>query len=274
MILAQISDSHIMRKGRLLHHMVNTAKHLRRCVARLNALEPRPDAVIATGDLVDAGKPREYKRLRKILEELTVPLYVVPGNHDRRAAFREAFADHRYLPADAETIDYAIDEYGVRLIALDSTWPGESGGGLDRRRLGWLDERLTEAPGRPTLIFMHHPPFKTGIRQLDAPGFHGVDEFGAIVERHGNVERIACGHIHRAMQVRWRGTIVCTAPSTAHQFALELRERRPLGFVLEPPGFLLHVWSGGTMVTHECTVGAYDKLHAPSRKGHARRAFK
>ncbi|MFY9780836.1 MAG: phosphodiesterase [Candidatus Baltobacteraceae bacterium] len=258
MIVAQISDLHVTRKGRLLGHMVNTAKYLRRCVARLNSLKPRPDVVVATGDLVDAGKPKEYKRLRKILEELRVPLYVVPGNHDRSDAFREAFADHRYLPADGPAAQYVIDSYDLRLIGLDTTRPGEVGGGLDERRLSWLDEELGRAPSRPTLIFMHHPPFKTGIRQLDAAGFRGGEQFGAIVERHGQIERIVCGHIHRAMQVRWRGRFVCTAPSTAYQFALELRERRPLGFVLEPPGFLLHVWEDGAMITHECTVGTYD----------------
>jgi 3',5'-cyclic-AMP phosphodiesterase len=252
MIVAQISDLHVMRKGRLLHHMVNTAKHLRRCIARLNSLDPRPDLAIATGDLVDSGKPKEYKRLRKILDELRIPLYVVPGNHDRLDFFRTAFADHRYLWGDVS--QYTIDHYEVRLIGLDTSIPGEVGGGLDEPRLRWLDERLGEAPVRPTLVFMHHPPFKTGIRQLDAPGFRGAEQLGVIIERHAQVERVACGHIHRAMQVRWCGTVGCTAPSTAHQFALELRERRPLGFTLEPPGFLLHVWQNGAMVTHECIV--------------------
>jgi 3',5'-cyclic AMP phosphodiesterase CpdA len=254
MIVAQISDLHITRKGRLLHHMIDTARYLRRCIACLNELKPRPDVVFASGDLVDAGKPKEYRRLRKILEDLKIPLYAVPGNHDRSEAFREAFADHRYVASGGFATQFVIDAYDLRLIGLDTSRPPETGGGLDEGRLDWLDERLGEAPGRPTLIFMHHPPFKTGIRQLDAAGFHGAERLGAIVERHAQVERIACGHIHRAMQVRWHGTIACTAPSTAHQFVLELRERRPLGFVLEPAGFLLHVWEDGAMVTHECTV--------------------
>lgn len=173
MIVAQISDLHVMRKGRRMDHMVNTGKYLRRCIARLNALKPRPDIVIATGDLVDAGKPKEYKRLRNILEELRIPLYVVPGNHDSGGAFREAFADRGYLPMHGPAAQYVIDGYDVRLIGLDTTRAGEVGGGLDEERLSWLDEQLGETPVRPTLIFMHHPPFRTGIRQLDAPGFRG-----------------------------------------------------------------------------------------------------
>jgi 3',5'-cyclic AMP phosphodiesterase CpdA len=256
MILAQISDTHIKRKGKLLHHMINTAKYLRRTVERLNTLDPRPDAVIATGDLVDSGDPREYKRLRKLLGELDMPVYAVPGNHDEREAFREAFKDQPYLPKFGP-LQYAIDDLPVRLIALDTVSADNAWGELDDERLDWLSARLEEAPDRPTLVFMHHPPFKTGIRAMDMP-FRGVDGLGAIVQRYPNIERIVCGHIHRPMQVRWHGTIACTAPSTAHQLVLELREKQPIGVTLQSPGYNLHVWSEGVMVTHECLVK--DKL--------------
>jgi len=263
-IVAQITDLHIKRKGQLLHHMINTAKYLRRCIARLNALDPRPDLVLATGDLVEAGKPKEYRRLRKILSALELPLFLIPGNHDVREHLREAFPEHTYLP-ESGPLQYTLEHLVVRLIGLDSTAPGRTGGEFDEDRLAWLDARLSEQPHRPTLLFMHHPPFRTGIRQLDALGFRGVEAFGDIVERHPQVERIVCGHIHRAMQVRWRGTIACTAPSTAHQLVLELRERQPLGFVLEPPGFLLHVWDGATLVSHAALVDGF-------REGYVRNA--
>jgi len=186
-----------------------------------------------------------------------------PVNHDPQQPFREAFADHAYLGSGPSGDGYVIDDYAVRLIGLDTTAPDSVGGALDNQRLAWRDERLKEAPDRPTLLFMHHPPFRTGIRPLDAPGFVGMEGLAAIVERHSQILRIACGHIHRAMQVRWHNTIACTAPSTAVQFALDLRERVQLGFVLEPPGFLLHVWNDGLMVTHECRVGRFDSGRLP-----------
>ncbi len=34
---------------------------------------------------------------------------------------------------------------------------------MDEERLAWLDAKLALAPDRPTLIFMHHPPFRTGF---------------------------------------------------------------------------------------------------------------
>src|SRR5271166_1678561 len=110
MIIAQITDTHIKRKGKLLHHMINTAKRLRKAVERLNALDPRPDVVLATGDLVEDGKRKEYKLLRKILDHLEIPLYVIPGNHDRSEAFLDAFSDHAYLPRYGP-LQYAIEQY-------------------------------------------------------------------------------------------------------------------------------------------------------------------
>lgn len=55
MLLAQISDLHIKRPGQLAYRRVDTAAALARCVAKLNALVPRPDAVLVTGDLTDFG---------------------------------------------------------------------------------------------------------------------------------------------------------------------------------------------------------------------------
>ena len=260
MIIAQITDTHIKRKGRLLHHIVNTAKHLRKAIRLLNAMEPRPDVVLATGDLVEDGKRKEYKRLRSILAELTIPLYVIPGNHDRREAFREAFADHVYLPPNGP-LHYVVDDYPVRLIGLDTTVEDHAGGVMDAVRLNWLNEQLAPAPDTPTLIFMHHPPFQTGIPMLDNLGFHGRDEFGAIVERHPQIERIVCGHIHRSMQVRWHGTIASTAASTAFQFVLELRDRDRIGIGRERPGFALHVWDGNQLVSHDCITAYTSKRY-------------
>ena len=254
MIIAQITDTHIVRKGRLLHHMGNTAKQLKRTVERLNAMDPRPDLVIASGDLTESGKRKEYDRLVDILDGLKSPLYVMPGNHDDRQKFREAFAHHPYLPTATPTLSYVIESYAARIICLDSTEPGYTGGVMDEQRLTWLRSRLQEEPDRPTFIFVHHPPFKTGINALDAVAFKGVQEFGAIVSQFTNVQRVCSGHIHRTMQVLWNGTIACTAPSTAHEIVLAKRKEQPLGLAYEPAGFLLHVFDEGVTVTHTCVT--------------------
>lgn len=254
MIVAQISDSHIVAPGVLLYGRVDTAGFLTRAVAALNRLDPPPDIVVLTGDLVDKGQPAEYEHLRALLAPLAMPVFVIPGNHDAREALRAAFGGDLYLPRDG-FLQYAVEDHPVRLIALDTLIPGEGGGELCAERLLWLDRTLAAAPGRPTLVMMHHPPFATGIARMDRAGLRGSDAFAAIIARHPQVERILCGHLHRAIDRRFAGTIAGTAPSTAHQIRLDLRAGAPLRFMFEPPGYQLHLWRDGALVSHTASIG-------------------
>lgn len=258
MIVAQISDPHIKPEGRLAYRRVDTEAYLARAVRHLLALSPRPDVVLGTGDLVDAGRPDEYRRLRALLAPLPMPVYLIPGNHDDRDALRAAFADHGYLPREG-FIQYVVDEHPLRLVALDTLVPGQGGGLLCAERLAWLDARLADAPDRPTLIFMHHPPFDTGVHHMDRIGLENAEAMGEVIRRHSQVLCITCGHLHRPIQLRWNGTLVMTAPSTAHQVALDLHPDAPLEFVMEPPACLLHVWRPGTgLLTHTSYIGDFD----------------
>jgi 3',5'-cyclic AMP phosphodiesterase CpdA len=262
MLIAQITDMHIREPGTLAYRRVDTAAHLERCIAQVMRLDPLPDVVLVTGDLTDKGRPEEYRHLRTLLAPLTMPVYVIPGNHDERGALRDAFRDHDYLPQDGEFLHYAIDQYPLRLIGLDTVVPGLGGGMLCDERLRWLEARLAETPEKPTVIFMHHPPFKTGIAIMDFIGLADADAFGEIVAKHPQVERILCGHLHRAIQARFRGTLASTCPGSAHQVELELRPNTAAGFVMEPPGFQLHHWDGAQLVSHTAVVGDFDGPHS------------
>lgn len=254
MLIAQISDPHVVSPGALLYGRVDTADFLTRAVAELNRLEPPPDIIVITGDLVDKGEKAEYDHLRHLLAPLAMPVFVIPGNHDAREALRAAFGGDGYLPPDG-FLQYAVEDYPVRLVALDTLVPGEGGGELCAARLLWLDRVLAAETRRPTLVMMHHPPFATGIARMDRAGLRGADAFAAIIARHGQVERILCGHLHRAIDRRFAGTVAGTAPSTAHQIRLDLRSGGPLRFMFEPPGYQLHLWRDGALVSHTAVFG-------------------
>ena len=264
MLIAQISDMHLKGEGELLYDRVDTTGFLERAVAHLNALDPRPDIVLATGDLVDNGLPAQYANLRRVLSALAMPVCLIPGNHDLRAALRGAFPDHGYLPGEG-FLQYTVEGMPVRLIALDTLVEGKHHGALCDVRLDWLEARLAEQDG-PTLLFMHHPPFDVGIERMDGMGLtEGGERLAALVRRHPNVERIVCGHIHRPIQMRWAGTLASIAPSTAHQVALDLRAGAKLSIRMEPPGVVLHQWRPGSgLVTHLSYVGDYE---TPQRSG-------
>jgi len=256
MLIAQITDTHISLPGSVNDRHFRTGLHLERAVAHLNRLEPRPDVVLATGDLVERGEVAEYARLRALLDHLTMPLYVIPGNHDSRENLARAFADHGYLPQEG-FLHYTVEEWPVRLIGLDTHVPGQPGGRLCAERLAWLDARLGEAPARPTVVFMHHPPFVTGLPAMDAMGLEGSDELAGVIRGHPQVERVLCGHVHRPMTRRFGGTIAATSPATAHQLALALAPARHLAVVMEPPACALHMWLGAEagLVSHLSVIG-------------------
>lgn len=258
-LLAQVTDLHIKAQGLLSYRVVDTAGCLARCVEHLVALPQKPDAAIFTGDLTDFGRPEEYAQLSRLIAPLGMPVYLMPGNHDEREGLRNAFALHRYLRQRDDTIDYVIDEWPLRLVALDTVVPLKSGGALRAHQLEWLDAALSAAPSRPTLIAMHHPPFSTGIGHMDDIGLEDASGLEAVVRRHPQVELVTCGHLHRVIQRRFAGTIASTCPSPAHQVALDLDDRAASRFAMEPPGYQLHLWREGLgVVTHTVAIGRFD----------------
>lgn len=258
MLIAQISDTHIKPPGQLAYRRVDTAAMLQRCVAEVCGLNPQPDLVVMTGDLTDLGRAEEYAWLKTLLAPLRQPLIVVPGNHDEREGMRAAFAGDGYFPAQG-FLHFAIDDrYPLRIIGLDTVVPNEGRGELCARRLAWLEETLARESEQPTLLLMHHPPFLTGIGHMDAIGLTGREAFERIVGRHPQIELILCGHLHRNIQTTVGGRRVLTSPSPAHQVALDIRPDAPSCFRMEPPGYLLHWWNNGRVVSHAVTIGDYD----------------
>jgi Icc protein len=260
MLLAQISDLHIKRPGALAYRRVDTGAYLARCIAALNGLDPRPDAVIMTGDLVDQGSPDQYEHLKALLAPLEIPYYLLVGNHDERIALRAAFPNRAELQG-GEFVQYAVDVGPLRVIALDSMVPGQSAGNLCDARLAWLAAQLDAAQGKPTVVALHHPPFACGIGHMDDLRLDPAasDKLAALIARYPNVERVICGHVHRPMFVRFGGTIASAVPAPAHQVALDLREEAPSAFVMEPPAYALHRYDPATgIVTHHAYVDEAD----------------
>ena len=257
MLLAQISDLHIKNRGALAYRRVDTAAALTRCIDRLNALTPRPDAVLMTGDLVDQGTVEQYRHLKSLLATLDIPYYLLVGNHDDRAAIREVFPERPELFAGGDFVQYTVDVGPLRVIALDSLQPGASPGQLCEARLVWLATQLDAARDRPVVVALHHPPFVCGIGHMDALRLDPAASarLAALVAQYPNVERVICGHVHRPMFVRFGGTIASAVPSPAHQVALDLRDDAPSAFMMEPPAFALHHYDAASgIVTHHAYV--------------------
>jgi Icc protein len=219
---------------------------LRRCVADINLQQP--DAVIFTGDTAQHGRSEEYTYLRELLAPLNAPLYLVPGNRDDKIALRAAFDDKAFLPGQGEFLHYVVEDYAVRLVALDSTAAGERKGVFCAARQAWLDEVLSEQPQRPTLLFIHHPPFDVGDHYVG--GYRRPEDAAAledIVSRHPQVVGLLCGHVHWPVERDWAGTVAHIMPSVA----VDVRKGVDETEAREQPIYLLHRVSDETgLVSH------------------------
>ena len=238
MIIAQISDTHILAKSTDEAVGERRSEDLRRCLADIN--RQGADVVVHTGDSVHQGLPEEYAHLREILDGLDAPYFPIPGNRDHHGALRAAFGDLPYLPRGGDHFQYAVDDYPVRLVALDSVAAGERKGVFCERRRAWLEETLAREPERPTLLFIHHPPFDIGEHYVG--GYRRAEDaeaLAAVVARHSQVMGLLCGHVHCGHRASWGGTVAITVPSVAVDLRMEGDPGRGAA-----PSYLLHVAAG------------------------------
>jgi 3',5'-cyclic AMP phosphodiesterase CpdA len=256
MLIAQLSDLHVMAPGRLFRGGIDTAARLKTAIDDLMGQRRQPDAILLTGDLVDRGAPEEYAALKALLAPLAAPLLPIPGNHDARDAMRAAFAGLG-LFQDARFLHFAVDLGPIRVIGLDSLDPGKVEGRLCAERLDWLDARLAEVPARPTLIALHHPPCPTGIPHMEPINLVEPAGFAAVIHRHPQVRRIVSGHVHRPIESRFAGVPCSVAPATAPQLMLDLRAASQSNNRAEPPGYGFHLFQDGDFIGHVVTAGDF-----------------
>ena len=263
MLIAQITDIHLGFDP--INPDEFNRQRLDATLTALSALVPSPDLLLVTGDIANDGDDAQsYQRYREAMAGLEFPIFPLMGNHDSRTPFLELFPD---VPSFEGFIQYAIEEWPLRILVLDTLEVGRHGGGFCEVRAGWLRDRLDEAPERPTLIALHHPPIATGIGWLtEDPSAEWIARLRAIVEGRDNIVAMLAGHVHRPIITQWAGTTLIVCPSTAPQVALDLREidpeqpdDRPM-IVAEPPGYGLHLWTERQLVSHFDTAEDHEIL--------------
>ncbi|GAA4010731.1 metallophosphoesterase [Sphingomonas humi] len=272
MLIAQITDLHLGFEGNDPAEL--NGRRLDMTLAHLRSLDPRPDLLLLTGDLVhNEDDDVAYRRLKSALQDFPCPVYFAMGNHDDRAAFLRVFPE---APQASGFVQYAIEEHPVRILVLDTLEVGRHGGGFCERRAEWLHDRLSEMPDRPTFLALHHPPLATGLSWMtENPNAHWVERLRGIVSAHDNIVGMTTGHLHRPVATLWACKQLIVCPSTSPQVALDLGTidpERPDGrpmIVAAPPGYALHYWNGTEMVTHfgfvqeDLVLARYDAAFQP-----------
>ena len=175
--LAILSDVHVTPGN------ANEGK-LREAVAEINATDV--DAVMLTGDLTNEGSDEQLSNIKGILDGITHPLYVIPGNHENNwsqsacKTFNDLWGSDRFV--------FTVDNLVV--VGMNCGPFMKMGDGhIKQEDLLWLDSTLNVMvkPGMQVLSVNHYPI-------LD-----DLDNYRAYVDvlKKYPVITHQCGHYHR-----------------------------------------------------------------------------
>jgi 3',5'-cyclic AMP phosphodiesterase CpdA len=199
MIITQISDTHLV---------LNTPDAERRMrdfaqtIADVNSLDPLPDAIVHTGDIVHNGREDEYAEAAALLARARAPVYVLPGNKDDRENLRAAFSACGYFTPDYPFIDYAVEDFPVRLIALDTLSAEHNKGEFRPRQIDALIGMIEAETKKPIAVFTHHPPFEVtvGPERIHFETRESMAQLRKALQHSGRVAGVFSGHVHRAAE--------------------------------------------------------------------------
>lgn len=251
MIIAQISDSHVALDT---PDADRRSSDLARAIADINSLDPAPDLIVHTGDITHSGQPEEYALVVSTLAKARAPVYVVAGNKDSRANLREAFSPCGYLSPDADFITYAVDDFPVRLIVLDTLHATSNRGDFCAERVRRLTDLIDAEATRPVAVFTHHPPFivTAGPYPMHFEADEPMLRLQQALQQSGRVVGVFSGHVHRPAA----GSIGSIRTSVVPCIATPLRKGEYPAHMERRPVYHLHRFDpDGEFVTETRIVG-------------------
>jgi Icc protein len=241
-VLLHLSDTHLIAGEERLYRAVDADARLRELLERIESARITPSALVVTGDLVDAGEPAAYRKLRTLFEPFAARLGCevvwVMGNHDDRAAMRQHLLAE---PATGEPLDrvHLID--GLRIVALDTSVPGHHYGEVTDAQLEWLAGVLDAPAPFGTVLAIHHPPLPT-VADLAVTVELREQHRLAGVLAGTDVRAILAGHLHYSSFGTFAGIPVSVASSTCYTQDLAFEQHATRGRDAAQAFSLVHVY--------------------------------
>jgi len=205
-IFIHLTDLHVGNPDVADDHLFSdTAATLARVLKLIGSMDPKPQFIIASGDLTNRGDADSYRHLKTVMAATDLPVVYAIGNHDTRAGFYEGMLE-RSTDLDAP-YDHEQVIAGVHVITLDTTTPGQIGGSIEPEQFAWLETALDSHPDLPKLIVAHHAPALGDAPPWDhwrTIEFNQSQTLAALLKGR-NVLAILSGHIHHDRFSVWHG---------------------------------------------------------------------
>ena len=236
----QLSDFHIQNQPGSRLWGVDVDAGLQAVLERVQLKHPKPDLVLATGDLV-GDDPAAYGRVREFLEPLGAPVYCLPGNHDFPAVMSRILCEGG-LRRERHVV---VGDW--QFVLLDSSFPETPDGHLSYGELALLDTILVTQPERHTMICLHHNPVPSQTPWLDTMTVSNGDALFAVLDRYPQVRAVVWGHLHAEFTDLRNAVHLLAAPATCVQFKPRTPEPQADDV---PPGYRwFELSADGTLVT-------------------------
>lgn len=241
-----LSDIHIGSKKQVPGRTPVDCLHA--AVAHINERNADAELCILLGDLTETGSDEEYAALRDALRPLSMPCRMIIGNHDEREGFKRAFPE---APVDAGGFAQQVFDAGdFRFVLLDTYWPGNGGGILDGGRLDWLEEQLSTAD-KPCLLFLHHPPFDSGVPGFEALRLEDRPALQSLVASHAEkVRAMFSGHCHMTVSATVAGRPAFGMRSLFYQIPQDFVNPKLKGSDTAPPAYGVVLTNGTDLTVH------------------------
>jgi Icc protein len=241
-MLVQLTDSHLFGEPDVAMLGVNTDASLRAVLRQIEADGKHPDLLLATGDLSQDGEAAAYRRFAAILGEAGslagAQIRCLPGNHDMPAVMRQE------LPQWSTPV---TDVGAWRVVTLDTTVPGSNAGHLPDSQLDMLEAALQDAPGRHTLVAMHHNPMQIDSHWHDSMMIDNPQALFKRLTRWPQVRVLLWGHVHHEFDRRRHNLRMLATPSTCFQFSI--RDGKHVVDNMAPGYRWIKLYQDGSMAT-------------------------
>jgi len=245
MLIAQVSDIHAAPDN----------DHLARFDRVLGWLaQLQPDVLVLSGDLTDDGWLEGYRQIAARLGEEHYPSLILPGNSDDRRLMRSVWGENAWAKDACDGALHAVYEVdGLRLIGLDSTVEGHEHGSVTDHS-GWLEMQLNRADALPSILFLHHHLFASGIPTLDQTLCRGIDSLEDIISSAATRPlAIASGHVHRPIAGMFAGipAHICASVCPANPVWFGTERVPPAE---DAPGLMIHRYVNSVLTSHHVRV--------------------
>ena len=191
MRIIQITDLHIDPVESVVNG-VNTRQNFIMVLKELSKMDF--DFVAITGDLsFSNGNEKVYLWIKQQLEKYNIKnYYVIGGNHDDAGIMAEVFDKKQYLHNDE--LYYFVEPNMIFLDTIKAY--------CSDKQLNWFAQKMKNIKQQNPIVFMHHPPFKSGVPHMDNKyAFQQSEEFSDICRSNAKTSFVFCGHYHNEVSI-------------------------------------------------------------------------